>query len=181
MSKGHRGAWVAAIVALGVLVGTGVATAGGASVAVASGRFIANPGFVPGPVAGTGVDDATNPALDAEGRVHLTVGVAQGARTNATLHVSGLPGGRTYGAHLHAADCSVAFGSGHYQHVAGPATPDNEVWLDVTTNASGRGSASTAVPFAVVAGMRSVVVHQLPTNPSTGGAGQRLACMPIVV
>jgi hypothetical protein len=188
MTKAHKGLLGAAVVALGLMIGAGVASAGQVTITVAAGELTPNPGFVGDPVDQVGPDDPTNPAIGAEGRVHLTIGVGNGdgERTNATLQVSGLPGNRTFGAHLHRDTCAAAFGGPHYQHPTGtPAmgvTPsaENEVWLDITTNSSGRGSTAVNVPFSVLVGTRSVVVHQLPTN-GIGVAGQRLACLPIAI
>jgi Cu-Zn family superoxide dismutase len=188
MTKAQRPLLGAAVIVLGLMVGAGVASAGPATIALAHGELVANPGFVPGPVANTDVNDGINPALGATGRVHLTIGVgpSDAQRTNATLAVSGLPGGRTFGAHLHRDPCTTSFGGPHYQHPGGtPAsgvTPSatNELWLDITTNPSGRGSTAIRVPFAVLAGARSVVVHQLPTN-GVGAAGQRLGCLPLAI
>ena len=69
---------------------------------------------------------------------------------------------------------------GHYQApgFAPPATPVNEVWLDVTVEAGGVARSEAAVPFQIAAGERSVVIHALATAPG-GAAGARLACLPV--
>lgn len=101
--------------------------------------------------------------------------------TRVRLMVTGLPPGRTFGAHVHTGTCGsdpLASG-GHYQHSTDPSVPlaQREVWLDVTADAQGRGVATTTVPWAFVPGSAgSVVIHALPTNTVTGAAGARLAC-----
>ena len=54
-----------------------------------------------------------------------------------------------------------------------------EVWLDVTIDETGDATAVSHVPFAVVPGQRSVVIHAVATDPDTGLAGPRLACLPV--
>jgi superoxide dismutase, Cu-Zn family len=101
--------------------------------------------------------------------------------TRVRLMVTGLPAGRTFGAHVHTGTCGsdpLASG-GHYQHSTDPSVPlaQREVWLDVTADADGRGVATTTVPWAFAPGSAgSVVIHALPTNATTGLAGARLAC-----
>ena len=101
--------------------------------------------------------------------------------TRVRLMVTGLPAGRTFGAHVHTGTCGsdpLASG-GHYQHSTDPSVPlaQREVWLDVTADADGRGVATTTVPWTFTPGSAgSVVIHALPTNTTTGAAGARLAC-----
>ncbi|MCY4726258.1 superoxide dismutase family protein [Nocardioides sp. STR2] len=101
--------------------------------------------------------------------------------TRVRLMVTGLPPGRTFGAHVHTGTCGsdpLASG-GHYQHSTDPSVPlaQREVWLDVTADDEGRGVATTTVPWAFAPGSAgSVVIHALPTNAVTGAAGARLAC-----
>jgi len=111
--------------------------------------------------------------------------------TTAVLHVRGVDlsvAGRTFGAHLHNAACATdqpLLSGGHYNHDAHAGdTPvrisdQTEVWLDFTVDGSGAGDSSSAVRFPLVAGARSVVIHANPTDPTTGGAGARLACLPV--
>lgn len=124
-------------------------------------------------------------------------------RTLVTLHVSGLRPRETYGAHAHYRACGqVATEAGaHYQSVQDPAVggsesaasvdpayanPDNEVWLDLTTNAAGNGHAWTVVDWHFrAAPARSVVLHVDPTSaggqglPPAGNAGARAACLTV--
>jgi Cu-Zn family superoxide dismutase len=65
--------------------------------------------------------------------------------------------------------------------VAANADALHEVWLDFTTNAEGRGRSQTVVPFEVLSGSRSVVIHQNAHTAVGGTAGQRLACLDIAV
>ncbi|MEV0135566.1 superoxide dismutase [Dactylosporangium sp. NPDC050688] len=60
------------------------------------------------------------------------------------------------------------------------ANPQNEVWLDVTTRADGRGSAVATHPWTFDPPPRSLVIHAAPTKtgPSDAGdAGARVACL----
>jgi superoxide dismutase, Cu-Zn family len=107
-----------------------------------------------------------------------------------------------YGAHLHTGICvdgdyaipkkdRVAGWQalGHYNHdvVLGNSpieiSPKTEVWFDLISEADGTVTYQAVVPFLPVDpdGVMSVVVHALPTNPDTGGAGPRQACMPLDV
>ena len=108
---------------------------------------------------------------------HLVVkGVAEAGR------------GESFGAHLHLGPCvpgTPAAALGHYNTdaLAGVtpvvASPSTEVWLDFTVDADGTGAAVAHVPFVPMPGNRSVVIHAESTNPSTGTAGARLACLPV--
>ena len=101
--------------------------------------------------------------------------------TRVRLMVSGLPAGRTFGAHVHTGGCGAdpLASGGHYQHSTDATVPlaEREVWLDVTSDARGRGVATATVPWTFAPGTAgSVVIHALPTNTTTGAAGARLAC-----
>lgn len=105
------------------------------------------------------------------------------------LGVRGLVPNRAYGAHVHTRPCGQAGEDAgpHYQHVRGPsgdpayANPDNEIWLDFTTNAAGTGFAVSRVDWTF--GERepgSVVIHDHHTATApgeAGSAGSRLACV----
>lgn len=117
--------------------------------------------------------------------------VGHGAGTTAVLHLRGVdPGvsGRTFGAHLHNGVCGTdqpLLSGGHYNHDAHSGAPEvvisdqTEVWLDFTVDASGAGDSDSVVRFTPTPGARSVVIHANPTDPTTGGAGPRLACLPV--
>jgi Cu-Zn family superoxide dismutase len=153
----------------------------GANVAIADGALTPNPAFV------ANATDATNPAIGAAGRVHLVVNGGGGGTSIVTLRVEGLPSNRSFAAHLHRDSCATAFGGPHYQApdpsapVVANADADHEVWLDFTTNASGRGSSDAKVSFQVLSGFRSVIVHQGDHTLVGGTAGQRLACLDFAV
>ncbi len=59
------------------------------------------------------------------------------------------------------------------------STPQTEVGLDLTVD-DGRGAATASVPFVPPPARRSVVIHAEATDPGTGTAGPRLACLPVV-
>ena len=106
---------------------------------------------------------------------------SSGGATRVRLMVTGLPAGQMFGAHVHTGSCGAdpLASGGHYQHSTDPSVPlaEREVWLDVTSDANGRGVATTTVPWAFAPGSAgSVVIHALPTNTTTGAAGARLAC-----
>ncbi len=92
--------------------------------------------------------------------------------------------GTTYGAHVHVGPCVPGNGAaalGHYNTGAGgPPSPENEVWLDFTVLPGGFGVAYAIAPFEIEPGTaQSVVVHADPTQPGTGLAGGRVACLPV--
>jgi Cu-Zn family superoxide dismutase len=131
---------------------------------------------------------AAGPFDGATARLQL---VDRPSGTTAVLHVRGVDpsvAGRTFGAHLHDGPCGTnapAAAGGHYNadahagHTPVVVSSATEVWLDFTVDASGAGDSSTAVHFPVLPGTRSVVVHAAPTDPATGLAGARLACLPV--
>jgi superoxide dismutase, Cu-Zn family len=62
------------------------------------------------------------------------------------------------------------------------ANPDNEIWLDVQTDASGAGTAATTVPFVLTDRVPgSIVVHDQTQTPQSsaraGNFGARIACL----
>jgi Cu-Zn family superoxide dismutase len=114
------------------------------------------------------------------------------------LRVHGLRPNREYGAHAHKLPCGTAdpLAAGpHFQYVPDPvqpstdpayANPDNEIWLDFTTDAEGDASARAVVEwqFPNAAGERaqSVIVHDhhTATPPGTAGtAGPRYGCLSV--
>lgn len=116
--------------------------------------------------------------------------VESGQASHAVLTVKGIGAaaeGQTFGAHLHDGPCVAGDGAaamGHYNsHVHGAITPAEisdrtEIWLDFTV-LDGAGTGTASVPFVPESGSRSVVVHAMPTNALTGGAGPRLACLTV--
>jgi hypothetical protein len=78
----------------------------------------------------------------------------------------------------------------HYNHdrVLGDLPPDintkTEVWFDLVPNARGDWTGEATVYFkpvdsTLIPGVMSIVIHVLPTDPKTGGAGDRQACLPL--
>ena len=116
--------------------------------------------------------------------------VASARGSHGVLRVHGVDSsadGDTFGAHLHAGPCVAGNGAaalGHYNTdvLAGVTPPeiseDTEMWLDITVD-DGAATATASVPFVPLAGTRSVVVHATATDHHTGGAGPRLACLPV--
>ena len=114
--------------------------------------------------------------------------------TIVTLHVRGLLPDREYGAHAHVNACgSTGAAAGpHYQDVTAPAgqatdpayaNPSNEVWLDLTTDSEGNGSAQSLVEWQFRQGGAGSVIlhaHHTATEPgSAGTAGSRLGCLSV--
>lgn len=133
-------------------------------------------------------------------------------KTVVTLQVRGLAVNASYGAHAHYKPCgsSGAAAGAHYQNLVDPAVliaaaaatppkdpetiastnadyanPANEVWLDLTTDDEGNGSAQTVVDWQFRGSdpvLRSVIIHRDLTNPldgSAGVAGPRLGCLSV--
>ncbi|MFE9329579.1 superoxide dismutase family protein [Streptomyces sp. NPDC006925] len=114
--------------------------------------------------------------------------------TTVWLRVRGLLPDRTYGAHVHTRPCGGRPGDAgpHYQHRRAPrqpstdpryANPRNEVWLDVTTDSAGRGSAVSRHGWTFrPGGAGSVVLHERATRTGqghAGAAGARLGCFTV--
>ncbi|WP_432106432.1 superoxide dismutase family protein [Streptomyces sp. AA1529] len=114
--------------------------------------------------------------------------------TTVWLRVRGLLPDRTYGAHVHTRPCGGRPGDAgpHYQHRRDPrqpstdpryANPRNEVWLDVTTDAAGRGGAVSRHGWTFrPGGAGSVVLHERATRTGqghAGAAGARLGCFTV--
>ena len=112
-------------------------------------------------------------------------------QTRTFLVVHGLQPGQAYGAHLHTNACgaSPAAAGPHYQQVPDPvqpstdpafANPENEVWLDVHTDAAGSGMSRSYNRWVFHTPPRSLVLHaeHTRTEPGKAGtAGARLACL----
>ena len=129
--------------------------------------------------------DGTIPA-GATARVHAVY--PPSGKTIVTLVVDGMPAGRTFGAHVHKSACGAtdpAASGGHYQHIPGTVSIDEEIWLDVTTDANGHAETTAVVDWQFEKdldhpeGANAVVIHRDPTNATTGAAGPRLACLTV--
>ena len=105
---------------------------------------------------------------------------------------------RDFGAHVHTQPCGDdPDDSGpHYQHEVDPeaeeddpstdpdyANPENEVWLDFTTDDSGKAAVDSSVDWEFREGeARSLVLHEEHTathEGHAGTAGDRLACVTV--
>ncbi|MGP3971200.1 superoxide dismutase family protein [Streptomyces sp. 6N223] len=123
------------------------------------------------------------------------IGVGQRV-TNGTMVVSvaveGVEPGHAFGVHVHTAPCTADpdDAGGHYQHRPGEepwrANPRNEVWLDLTADASGRGAEEARHGWVFREGeARSVVLHEHATavgghhGGTPGDAGERVACFTV--
>lgn len=157
---------------------TGLALAGALAVAapaLAGASVFSQAGDVTALEAAT---EATVPP-GAAARLH-TVNLPDGG-SRWTLHVTGLAGDRTYGAHAHVGTCAQE-GLGHYR-VGDPVNAATEVWLDFHTNEAGnaRAVAVQGWQFTPEQPPRSVIIHRDPTNATTGAdagkAGPKLACL----
>ncbi len=115
-----------------------------------------------------------------------------GGRTTVELKVSGLLPDTKYGSHVHTKPCGAkpADSGPHYQHEKDPVSPSvdpkfanaqNEIWLDLTTDAQGSGSATATVDWEFRKGeANAVVIHAAHTSTEhgkAGTAGDRLACL----
>ena len=115
--------------------------------------------------------------------------------TTVRLAVRGLQPHQHYGAHVHTDPCGPHPDDAgpHFQFVVDPvppsvdprfANPQNEIWLDIATDATGAGSAESTVAWEFPADRRagSVVLHAMPTSTEpghAGTAGPRAACISV--
>ena len=117
--------------------------------------------------------------------------VASG-QTTVELKVTGLLPNTKYGSHVHTKPCGAkpADSGPHYQHEKDPVSPSvdpefanaqNEIWLDLTTDAQGSATSTATVKWEFRAGeANSVVIHAAHTSTEhgkAGTAGDRLACL----
>ncbi|GAB2757894.1 hypothetical protein GCM10027174_37680 [Salinifilum aidingensis] len=112
--------------------------------------------------------------------------------TKIVVTLTGLEPNREYGAHVHTKPCgpSGSDAGPHFQDVPDPeqpstnpeyANPDNEVWLDFTTDAAGNATVVEHGDWQLRGRMaNSFVIHEhhtLTAPGEAGEAGDRLACM----
>jgi len=121
---------------------------------------------------------------------------SEDGRTTVTFTATGLQPDRDFGVHAHTRPCGLepSDSGPHYQNdidpAAGPDSPStdpayanaqNEIWLDITTDADGNAQASTTVDWEFRDDeANSVVLHaqHTMTEPGRAGtAGDRLACI----
>lgn len=148
---------------------------------------------------GQGAAFTYNPQLAPEGaRVEAKIeGSAQA--TTVKFQVSGFQPNRGYAVHAHVNACGPTGDAAgpHFQNqpdpAANPQSPSsdpayaneqNEIWLDLHTDAQGAGSADAQVPFGFgERAPKSIVVHEADhtaTDPGQAGtAGGRAACLNI--
>jgi superoxide dismutase, Cu-Zn family len=136
-----------------------------------------------------------SPAIPSGASAKVTAVYDSAGKSTIVLHVKGLKPRTEYGAHAHVNACGPtgAAAGPHFQNVVDPvspsvdpafANPQNEIWLDLTTNAAGNGVAKAVVPWQFAADRRahSVIIHERHTStvPGTAGtAGARLACLDV--
>lgn len=137
-----------------------------------------------------------NPLVPAGARVQVDSWYLPDGRSVVVLRARGLAANHEFGAHAHANACgATGLAAGpHYQFLmdtVSPSTnpayanPDNEVWLDFTTDSAGRGWAMAVQDWQPHADRRpgSVVLHIEHTHDGTDGAagtaGARLACVTV--
>jgi len=138
-----------------------------------------------------------NPALAPVGSRLAVTMTPSGTSTNVEATVSGLVPNRSYAVRGHQNACSddPNFAGSSYQNRIDPAAtsrkpstnpeyanPNNEIWLDVRTDAAGSGTSSVTVPFVFTdRGPGSVMLHEgqeTATGPAQAGeAGARIACL----
>ncbi|WP_378740527.1 superoxide dismutase family protein [Nocardia brasiliensis] len=166
-----------------------------ATPASAGGPIISAGTFAPwrdGAVAVT-YDETLAPA----GSRAMIVVVNDDKKSTAILTVSGLLPNRVYGSHAHLKSCGPkpADSGFHYQNVEDPnakdkmsmdaryANPQNELWLDFTTDEHGRAAQVSTVEWTFRKGQPgSIVLHEKKTDTTDGNAGMagaRVACLSV--
>ena len=146
---------------LGVLVAVGLLAVACGTQAPAAQPPTHSPAASAIRLAGGGMLTAARPRASAI--VYDTALAPAGASVNATAEsgavlatstvtVAGLLPNRTYGVHLHVNPCGLKpeDAGPHYQHAHTHASADNEVWLDLTTDASGYATATATQDWAFV-------------------------------
>lgn len=173
-------------------VGETVTTPGGSATTdeQAFAASLAEPGSSEG---GVTYDPDAAP-IDAELAVTVT---QEGSSATFLLEVTGMQPDRGYAVHAHVNPCGDTGDAAgpHFQNEVDPAaTPDapsvdpayanpqNEVWLDIMTDADGAGTSEATAPFAFNdEAPASIVVHAemmtATARGEAGSAGDRLACL----
>lgn len=157
-----------ALAALGALVVTVAAT----NAAATPSATVAHASLGPYTAAHSGVVVGAPITADA----HLVT--TPSGRTIVRVTAEGLTPGGNYAAHVHYGACTDYLGHFQYMH-PGPATRENEVWLDLDANAAGRASDQVQVGSVDLAQSLSLVIHQHSnpdTAPGAGPPGPRIAC-----
>ncbi|SHK41661.1 superoxide dismutase, Cu-Zn family [Pseudonocardia thermophila] len=136
-----------------------------------------------------------DPALVPVGASAVVTATTRDGGEVVTLTLRGVLPDRTYGAHAHTNACGETGDAAgpHFQFDVDPvqpsvdprwANPQNEVWLDLTTDASGTGTSTATLnkTFPDDRRPRSVVVHAMKTSTEegkAGTAGARAACLDV--
>ena len=141
-------------------------------------------------------DAATNydKALVPDGAKLYVAEMVHDGLTTVVLDVRGLVPNHAYGAHAHAKPCGAKpeDAGPHFQHSPDPvkpsvdpnfANPQNEIWLDFTTDAKGNATRASTVDWTFGnTPAASVVIHAEPTKTMVGQAGMagaRAACVSV--
>jgi Cu-Zn family superoxide dismutase len=193
----HKSLLVAAAGVLGVATGAGVMATAGAtesqSMTPPAPEMVVWTLFAPASMAPYAQAVTYNTDLvPVASQVQVREELSSGGGTGVELRLTGLVSNRVYGAHVHTQPCGeLPDDAGpHYQNQLDPtqpsvdpefANPENEVWLDVTTNEDGSGRSVATVDWRFRdGGARSVVVHEMATathEGHAGTAGDRLGCV----
>jgi hypothetical protein len=123
-------------------------------------------------------------------KAKLKVTQTSNGNTTFSLEVEEIDGfaGREFGSHLHIGEClkgTPGAAGDHYKNEDLDSTlplEEREVWFKLVPNEDGVAADETAVPYVPKDpdGIMSVVIHRDPTNATTGGAGPREVCLPLV-
>lgn len=157
--------------ALLAVVGVVVAAAGSAASPARVATAAVGPYTTPhaGVVVGAGITGAAHLVTLPTGETHVRIAA------------HGLAPGGNYAAHVHFGACTDYLGHFRYDP-AGPATRDNEIWLDLDANAAGYASDEVVVPALDLTQTLSLVIHQHSnTDVGEGPPGPRTACGDVVV
>ncbi len=102
---------------------------------------------------------------------------AFGNTTTSSIWLVKAPPNKNWGAIAHVDACRKNQGGARYRHDANAgSSASNEIWLDVRTDARGRGNGQSTVNFVVrPRGARSLVLYQNPA--ASGNVGARIACL----
>lgn len=193
----NKGVLLAAAGVLAVAAGAGVmATAGAAepqNLQAPIPKMVVGTAFAPVEAAPWAQAVTYNTKLvPVASRVQVKEELRRSGGTRIELRVRDLAADRVYGAHVHTKPCGKlpADAGPHYQDQLDPtqpsvnpefANPDNEVWLDLTTNEDGSARSIAIVDWRFrEGGARSVVLHEMATSTHeghAGTAGARLACV----
>jgi len=118
--------------------------------------------------------DALRAAGGVAGQVESS---AFGHTTTSDLSIRRAPANKNWGAIAHVDRCSENQGGARYRNDPNAgSTAQNEIWLDVRTDAHGRGTGHSVVNFVVrPQGAKSLVLYQNPA--ASGNVGARIACI----